>query len=81
MSDELFFSYDAVRNNCQRYVDTLLSVSGTSRPELHAFVLQEVTGLLTHSTPRVALDLGLGRSRSDGGQQGAAVIPIFSVLR
>lgn len=54
MGESAFFGYDAVRDNCQCYVDTLLSVSGLNTPELHLFVVQDVAGILTRRTHAVA---------------------------
>lgn len=60
MGDGSFFSYDAYKNNCQRYVDTVLTASNLNSPELHAFVVQDLRGVLnatTRSTIRAVTDL------------------------
>lgn len=60
MGDRVFFGYDAIKNNCQRYVDTLLTASSLNTSELRAFVVQDVSDILTkrsHGVARAVTDL------------------------
>jgi hypothetical protein len=41
MGDKNFTSYDARRNNCQVFVDSVLSANGWNNPRLKEFVLQD----------------------------------------
>lgn len=41
-----YFKYDAFTNNCQMFVDLLLSANGINTPEAKAFVLQDAEALL-----------------------------------
>lgn len=55
-----FVRYDAVYNNCQVFVNTLLEANGLSTPETQKFIMQDITQVL--STPlyglsRVVTDL------------------------
>ena len=35
------YQYDATRNNCQRFVNDLLSASGLLTPSLRSFIIQK----------------------------------------
>ena len=42
-----FFQYDAFNNNCQIFIDGILSANGINTPEVQKFVLQDVSNLLS----------------------------------
>jgi hypothetical protein len=41
-----FFKYDAFRNNCQIFLDGILSANGINTPDAHQFIMQDVDKLL-----------------------------------
>lgn len=41
-----FFKYDAFTNNCQMFINTILKANDLDNPQIQAFVLQPVDGLL-----------------------------------
>lgn len=44
---DAFFQYDAFNNNCQIFIDGILTANGVNTPEVQKFVLQDVTNLLS----------------------------------
>jgi len=44
---DAFFQYDAFTNNCQMFIDGILSANGVNNPEVQEFVLQDVSELLS----------------------------------
>lgn len=46
MGTHKFYNYQALSNNCQKFVDEMLYANGLNNAELHKFILQDSTELL-----------------------------------
>jgi hypothetical protein len=44
---DAFFHYDAFNNNCQIFIDGILTANGVNTPEVQQFVMQDVSELLS----------------------------------
>lgn len=80
MGDQKFTDYDPIRNNCQVFIDAMLSANGLNNPELKKFVLQdaikifEQTPSLTGKFAQFVTDIGarVNRLVEGEGQRGGA---------
>jgi hypothetical protein len=54
-----FFLYDAFKNNCQMFIDSLLTHSGLNTPELKKFILQDA-GKILEGMPFYMKDVARG---------------------
>jgi len=43
---EGYFQYDAFRDNCQAFINTILTANNLNTPQIHAFVLQDTASIL-----------------------------------
>jgi len=68
-----FVRYDAVSNNCQRFISTLLRASGMLTPELSRFITQDAEKLLESKFARkvgkTITDVTAGVSQMMGGKK------------
>ena len=46
MGTHKFYNYQALSNNCQKFVDEMLNANGLNSSELHKFILQDSSELL-----------------------------------
>lgn len=74
MGDQKFTDYDPIRNNCQVFVDSVLSANGLNSPQLKQFVLQdavkifEKTPSLTGKFAQFVTDIGARVNRLVQGE-------------
>ena len=70
---EAYFSYDAIRNNCQMFVNAVLSTNGLNSKEIRSFVMQPVDQLLAPWAEKTARLLTDVASKVDLIKEGRAL--------
>jgi hypothetical protein len=57
MGNDAFSRYDPIKSNCQRFVDSILTSNGLNNNQLHSFIVQDVSTIISNlpkNTGRIA---------------------------